>query len=112
MAWRILGQTSPTGGELTPLFITPPDKQVTISSLSICNRSTEDTRFRIAIIPDSATLADQHYLYYNELVRGNRTFIATIGITLQEGAAIWVYSGNGQLTAQAFGVEVDADPEE
>lgn len=111
MAWKILGQIAPESSTMTPLYVVNPDKQATVSSIVVCNRSRFDSSFRLAIIPDSATLADQHYLYYDELIRANRTFPITLGITLQENAAIWFYSSNNQMTAQVFGVEIDEDEE-
>jgi hypothetical protein len=66
----------------TPTTLHTATGDTVVSSLVVCNRSATPTTFRIALRPLGAVLADSHYLYYDQAIDGNATFIATIGLAL------------------------------
>ncbi len=99
-------QGFPSGFTLTPIFIVPVGKKAVISTISVCNQSAEDSRFRIAIAIANAADTSKQYLYYDEPIRGNRTFSATQGWTLNAGDVIRAYT-NGSMSTMVFGVLQD-----
>ena len=56
--------------------------------------------------PAGAVDALQHYLFYDQAIDGNSTFIATIGITLATTDVVRVYATLATLSFNVFGVEV------
>jgi hypothetical protein len=104
--YKILGQLSPSATTETVLYTVPAGTSTVCSSLSICNRGTTQTTFRISISAAGAATANKDYLYYDVTLAGNDTFIATIGVTLATTDKIKVYSGNTNLSFQLFGTEI------
>ena len=66
----------------TPTTLYTATGDTACSSLVVCNRSSTPTTFRLALRPLGAALADAQYLYYDQAIDGNSTFIATIGLAL------------------------------
>ena len=104
--YKILGQSSPLATTETTLYTTPASKSAICSSISICNRGTTSTTFRVSISQGGGATANKDYIYYNLPLNGNDTFIATIGVTLATTDVIRVYSGNANLSFQLFDTEI------
>ena len=104
-ALKVLGQQNPSATTLTTLYTVPASTSTVVSSLTICNRSSVATTFRIAIRPSGASIADTHYLYYDVPIAGNDTFIATIGLSLATTDVISVYATLATLSFHAYGQE-------
>jgi len=103
---KVLGQSAPGAITLTDLYTVPAATSTTISSVTICNRSATSTTFRVSVAVAGAADATNQYVYFDQLIDGNSTYIATIGITLAATDKIRVYAGTANLTFSAFGVEV------
>ena len=107
---KVLGQLAPTPSTLSTLYTVPAATSTVVSSLTICNRGSSAVKFRVAIRPNGATLANQHYLYYDQTVGGFDTFVATIGLTMDAADVVSVYttlpSSTPILTYQLFGEEI------
>jgi len=104
--YKILGQVSPSATTETVLYTVPAGNAAVCSSLSICNRGTTQTTFRISISAAGGVTVNKDYLYYDVTLAGNDTFIATIGVTLATTDVIRVYSGNSSLSFQVWGTEI------
>jgi glucose-6-phosphate dehydrogenase assembly protein OpcA len=104
--YKILGQSSPSATTETTLYTVPSAKSTVVSSISICNRSSGQTTFRVSISQGGSATANKDYLYYDVTLAGNDTFIATIGVTLATTDVVRVYSGNTSLSFQLFGTEI------
>jgi hypothetical protein len=105
-AFKILAQSNPAATTSTNLYTVPGATNTTISSITVCNRSATPTSFRISVAVAGAALADTQYIYFDQAIDGNSTFVATIGITLNATDVVRVFSGAATLTFIAFGVEV------
>lgn len=105
---KVLGQAYPAGGTLTTLYTVPAQTSAaaTCHSIAVCNRGTEQTTFRVSIAVAGAADTEAQYLYYDERLNANDTFIAAIGIELANTDVVRVQSGNGQCSFQLFGEEV------
>lgn len=104
--YKILGQISPSATTETDLYTVPAATSSVCSSISICNRGTTQTTFRVSLSQGGASTTNKDYLYYDVTLAGNDTFIATIGVTLATTDKIRVYSGNASLSFQLFGTEI------
>jgi hypothetical protein len=103
---KVLGQLAPAATTDTTLYTVPASTKTTVSTLTVCNRAATATSFRVSVRPAGATLANQHYIYYDQAIDGNSTFASTIGMTLAATDVITVYAANANLSFTAFGVEV------
>lgn len=104
--YKILGQISPSATTETALYTVPASKSTVCSSLSVCNRGSVQTTFRISLSQGGAATASKDYMYYDVTLAANDTFIATIGVTLATTDVIRVYAGNANLSFQVFGTEI------
>lgn len=102
---KTLGQLSPTATILTDLYVVPASTSAVCSSIFVCNRSSNDTSFRIAVTKSGETTSDKHYIYYDVVIAGNDTFVSTTGITLAAGDKVSVYAALATLSFNLFGQE-------
>lgn len=102
---KVLAQASPTIGILTNVYTVAALTQAVISTLTVCNRGSA-TNFRISIAINGAVDVASQYIYYDVYIEDQETFASTIGITLGPGDVVRLYSGNGLLTINLFGVEI------
>ena len=102
---KVLGQSNPSAATLSTLYTVPAATTAVCSSIVVCNRSNASTSFRVAVRPNGAAISNEHYLYYDVVIAGNDTFVATIGITLGDTDVVSVYATNATLSFNLFGQE-------
>ena len=95
-------QLRPGAASLETLYTAPALTSAIISSLVVCNTSSVETTFRIAIRPASAGISDVHYLYYYVTIPGNDTFVLTGGIALATTDVVSVYATLSTVNFQMF----------
>lgn len=105
-ALKILGQAAPAATTLTDLYTVPASTQTTVSTLSICNRASTSTTFRISVATAGAADTSKQYLYYDQFIDGNSSYLVTIGITLNQTDVIRAYAGSANVSFNVFGIEV------
>ena len=98
---KVLAQSIPS--VLTDVY-TAPQGGAVVSTVVVCNQSGA-AKFRISIAVAGAADDTKQYLYYDVDISANRTFTATIGITLAATDVIRVYSDTGTVSFNIFGVE-------
>lgn len=101
-----LGQSNPAVNTLTTLYTVPSATSTTVSSVVICNQSSSPSTFRLSTAIAGAADTIAQYLYYNQVIAANSTFVATVGITLATTDVIRVYASNSTMSFIAYGVEV------
>ncbi|NBP57246.1 hypothetical protein EBU71_12080 [bacterium] len=107
-ALKILGQLAPGDTNLADLYTVPALTQATISSITVCNRSTSATTFRLSVAVAGELDATKQYIFYDQELDANSTFTITIGITLSAADKIRVRAGTASvLTFNVFGIEVN-----
>ena len=104
--YKVLGQSAPSATTATTLYTVPSSTQAVLSTIHVCNRAASAATFRIAVRPDGASLANQHYLAYDTTVDGNAFIPLTIGITLGDTDVVTVYASTTNLSFAAFGSEI------
>lgn len=103
--YKILAQATSATAD-TSLYTVPADTESVISTISVCNRGSVSTSYRIATRIDGTATADQHFLAYDTTVPANDTIALTLGVTLNASDQISVSAGNTNLTFQVFGAEI------
>jgi hypothetical protein len=104
--YKILAQSSPAATTETDLYTVPLATSAVCSSITICNRGTTQTTFRVSLSQGGGATINKNYIYYDVTLAGNDTFIATIGVTLAATDKIRIYAGNANLSFQVFGTEI------
>jgi hypothetical protein len=105
-AYKILGQSAPSATTDTNVYTVPSATQAVVSTITIANRDATPATFRIAVRPNGATIANQHYIAYGATVPGNDAITLTLGVTLNAADIITVYASNANLSFNVFGSEI------
>jgi hypothetical protein len=61
ITYKVLAQSAPSATTNTDVYTVGAGKQAIISTITICNRAATAATYRIALRPDGATIADEHY---------------------------------------------------
>lgn len=104
--YKVLGQSAPSATTATTLYTVPSATSAVVSSIVIANRDSSSATYRIAIRPDAATLANQHYIAYDVTVGASDSTVLTLGITMDAADVITVYASTANLTFSAYGSEI------
>jgi ApbE superfamily uncharacterized protein (UPF0280 family) len=102
--YKVLGQAAPSATTETDLYIAPVS--AVASSIIVCNRGTTQATFRVSIAVGGGATANKDYIYYDLLIAGNDTFIATIGVTLAANDKVKVYASSGNLSFSLYGSQI------
>lgn len=105
-AYKVLGQSAPSAATLTTLYTVPASTQTIVSTVVVCNRSASARQFRIAVRPDGAAVANQHYLAFDVTVGASDSTTLTLGITMDAADVLSVYGSTADLSFTAFGSEI------
>jgi hypothetical protein len=104
-AYKVLGQESPAANTDDDLYTVPSATSAVVSTLSVCNRGVSTT-FRVAVRPAGATLANQHYIVYDNIVNAGDAVFLTLGITLAATDVVTVRAGTADMSFSLFGSEI------
>jgi len=105
-AYKVLGQVAPSATTATAIYTVPSATQVVVSSIVVCERGGATSTFRIAVRPNGATLANEHYLVYDADINASDTLIFTVGLTLDATDVLEAYASTGDFTFHAYGSEI------
>ena len=100
----ILGQSAPAANTDVDLYTVPAGREVS-GILTVCNRGAAEGRFRVALRPGGAAIANPHYLYFDTALWGNSVH-AQAGIALQAGVVVTVRATTADLSFTLQGSEV------
>ena len=104
--YKVLGQVAPSATTATTAYTCPSATQTIISSIVIANRNSSSATFRIAIRPNGATLANEHYIAYDVTVGASDSTVLTLGITIDASDVVTVYASTANLSFNLFGSEI------
>jgi hypothetical protein len=105
-SYKVLGQVAPAATTATTAYTVPSATETVVSTIAVCNRGASSATYRIAIRPDGATLANEHYIAYDTAVTANNSTMITIGITLNASDVVTVYASTADLSFSLFGSEI------
>ena len=106
ITYKVLAQSAPSATTNTDAYTVGSGKQSIVSTITVANRSASTATYRIAIRPDAATLANEHYIAYDASVPANDTIALTLGITLDAADVVTVYASSADLSFNLFGSEI------
>jgi hypothetical protein len=104
--YKVLGQSAPSATTETDLYTVPALTSAIASSIIVCNRGTTQATFRVSIAVGGGATGNKDYIYYDLLIAGNDTFIATIGVTLAAPDKVKVYASSANFSFSLYGSEV------
>lgn len=103
---KVLAQSKPLATTLTDIYTAPGSGAAVVSSIVVCNQSASQRTFRISIAVSGLADTTKQYIYYDQRLDANSTFIATIGTTLGVADVVRVYASAADLSFTLFGSEV------
>jgi hypothetical protein len=106
--YLVLGQSAPSATTDTTLYAVPSATQAVVSTIIVCNRGTGAATFRIAVRPNGASIANQHYIVYDTGITSTDSITLTLGITLGDTDVVTVRASTADLSFSAFGSEITA----
>lgn len=104
--YKVLGQVADASANDVSLYAVPSSTEAVVSTIVICNREAAANTFRIAVKPDNATLANEHYLAYDSSIAANDTIALTLGITLGDTDVISCGASDANVSFSVFGSEI------
>jgi hypothetical protein len=104
--YKVLGQSNPSATTLSTLYTCPALTQTVISTISICNQAAVSGTYRIAVRPNGATIAPEHYVVYDATIQANTTAAYTLGFTIDASDVVSVYASASTMSFNAFGSEI------
>ena len=104
--YKVLGQSAPSATTDTDVYTVPSATEAVISTVVIANRDTSDATYRIAVRPDGATIANEHYVAYDITVGAGDSTALTLGITMNAADVLTVQASSADLSFSVFGSEI------
>lgn len=106
-AYKVLGQSCPTGTSNVDIYTVPASTSAVVSTLSIANITTTAATYRVAVRPAGASAANQHWIAYDAAVAGSDSVMLTLGMSLAATDVVTVRaSAANTLAFSLFGSEI------
>lgn len=105
-AYKVLGQSALSATTNTDVYTVPSATETIISTLIIANRGSSNTTYRVAIRPNGAAIANQHYIAYDVDIDANDSTTLTLGLTMDATDVLTVYTAGSDVTVNVFGLEI------
>ena len=104
--YKVLGQSNPSATTATTLYTCPASTETVISTITVTNQAGTSGTYRIAIRPNGASLATEHYIVYDATISANSVTAYTLGITIDASDVVTVYASSTDFSFNAFGSEI------
>ncbi len=102
---RCVAQIKPDAGVLTDGYVAPLGTHAKITSVLCCNVGAGTDTFRLSLALQGAGNSLKQYLYYDHDLALGQTYPHEKEINLAPGDVLRVYSGNGDVSFNIFGLE-------
>lgn len=106
IAYKILGQAAPGATTNVDIYTVPASTETVVNTIAVCNRGAAQGTYRLAVRPNGATLANQHYFVFDTLINANDTVNPDIKLSLDAGDVITVYASSANFSFLVSGVEI------
>ncbi len=104
--YKVLAQSAPSATTNTDVYTVPSATEAVVSTVVMANRAGTAGTFRIAVRPDGATIADEHYLAYDVPLAANDSTTLTLGITMDAADVLTVQTSSADMSVNVFGTEI------
>lgn len=101
-----LAESNPSAASLTDIYTVPAGTTAVITTITVVNRSSVATSFRISHAVAGAATDDKQFLYYDTPIDGNDTFQATTAIPMATTDILRFYATLATLSANIHGEEI------
>lgn len=106
MAYKVLGQSAPAATTNTDVYTVPSATETIISTIVIANRAATAGSFRLAVRPNGATIANEHYIAYDVPIAGADSTTLTLGLTLDATDVVTFRASSADMSINVFGTEI------
>ena len=106
--YKILGQSAPSATTNTDIYTVPSSTEAIVNTIAVCNRGAAQATYRLAVRPNGATIANQHYFVFDTIIAANDTVNPDITLSLDAGDVITVYASTANFSFLVSGVEITA----
>ncbi len=103
--YKILGQLDAAATTATTLYTVPGSTQTVVSYISVANRNSTSTTFRVWFAVNGAGDDNKQYIAYDIPIGPNESITLGHGTTLGAGDLIRVYAGATGVSFTAYGEE-------
>lgn len=104
--YKVLGQLAVTANTEANVYVVPAANSAVISSVTICNRSSTPTTYRLLVKVANAATTNSQYLVYDNVAPGNDTVFLTLGLTLGAGDVLAANAAASTVSINSFGSEI------
>lgn len=104
--YKVLGQSAPAAATDATLYTVPSSTQTVASTLVVCNRGGDAATYRVAVRPNGASIANEHYIAYDVTILGNDSANLTIGLTMDADDVVTVRASTANLSFSMYGSEI------
>jgi hypothetical protein len=105
-AYKVLAQSAPSATTDTDVYTVPSATEAVVSTIVMANRAGTAGTFRIAVRPDGATIANEHYLAYDVPLAANDSTTLTLGVTMDAADVLTVQMSSADMSVNVFGTEI------
>lgn len=105
-AYKVLGQSAMSATTDTDVYTVPSATEAIVSTVVLANRGTATASFRLAVRPNGAAIANQHYLAYDVPMAANDSTTLTLGITMDAADVLTAYASTANVSVNVFGTEI------
>lgn len=106
ITYKVLGQANPSATTLTAVYTVPSATSAVISTVTVCNRSSTATTFRLSVAVAGASDSNEQYIAYDAPLDSNEVYTFTLGITLAETDVVRIYVNDATVSCNVFGEEI------
>lgn len=105
ITYGVLGQTADASVEQS-IYTVTGTKDVKVK-ITVTNRAATSATFRVAIVPNGGTTANEDYVAYDKSLPANDT-LTSVTFTANADDVIRVESSTSTVTFIAYGIEQDS----
>ena len=104
--YKVLGQLATAAATEANVYVVPAANSAVISSVTVCNRSSTTTTYRLLVKVANAATTNSQYLVYDAIAPANDTVFLTLGLTLGAGDVLAANCAAATVSVNAFGSEI------
>jgi hypothetical protein len=104
--YKVLGQALPTANTFWDIYAVPGTANAIVSTVNICNTTSSNVTFRMAVRPGNATISTKNYIAYDTAVAAQDALSLSLGMTMGATDSITVFSFQGNVSFSVFGTEI------
>jgi hypothetical protein len=108
-SFKRLGAINPSANTQTNVYVVPAATSVVVSTITICNQSTSNASYSIALMDSSqfnAAAPTATFLVRGAVVPAADTIVLTMGLTANAGSVFAANTNSANISISAFGSEI------